>query len=69
VAGIQEIKLCFGQVAAIGLGPAGGENLVVLAPNDQRRRLKLTEEGLKLRVEADIAAVIPEQVKRISTAC
>ena len=59
VAGIEQVQLGFGQVAQVGVCAVGGEDLVVLAPDDQRRRLALAEERLEARVQRDVGARSP----------
>ena len=63
VAGVEQVELQRLQVALVRLGPGGGEDLVVLAPDDQHRRLVLAEVLLPLRVERRVAAVAQEQVE------
>ncbi len=63
VAGVEQVIFGLRQVAAVGRGTVGGKDLVVLAPYDQRRRLVFAEECLELRVEADVAAIVAEQVE------
>ena len=41
----------------------GGEDLVVLAPDDQRRRLAFAEERLECGIERHVGAVVVEQVE------
>src|SRR5687767_9153159 len=38
MARVEQVQLGVGQVALVGLGAGGAEDLVVLAPGDQRRR-------------------------------
>ena len=61
VPGVEQVKLQVLQVALVGLGAGGREDLVVLSPDDQRRRLVLAEVCLPLRIERRIAAVAVEQ--------
>ena len=51
------------QVALVRLGPGGREDLIVLAPGDQHRRLVLAEILLPLRIQRRVAAVAEEQVE------
>jgi hypothetical protein len=53
VAGVDEVKFDVGQVALVGVSSVGREDFVVLAPDDQSRRLVLTEIGLDRRIERD----------------
>ena len=48
VAGVEQVKLQRLEVALVRLGPGGRENLVVLAPRDQHRRLVLAKILLPL---------------------
>src|SRR5215831_6220444 len=58
--GVDQVKLDLGQVALVGVSAVGREDLVVLAPDDQRRRLVLPEIGLHLRIKRQIAAIVVE---------
>jgi hypothetical protein len=46
MAGVEEVQVGVGQVALVGMRTVGGEDLVVLAPDDQRGRAVLAEIGL-----------------------
>ena len=46
VAGVEEVQLGVGQVARVRMRTVRGEDLVVLAPDDQRRRPMLAEKSL-----------------------
>ena len=63
VAGVEQVELQRLQVRLVRLGPGGREDLVVLAPGDQHRRLVLAEVLLPLRVQRRVAAVAQEQVE------
>src|SRR5262245_56665670 len=63
VAGVKQVELQRLQVALVRLGPLRGENLVVLTPGDQHRRLVLAEVLLPLRVKWRVAAVAQEEVE------
>jgi len=39
MAGVEQVKPGIGQVAPVRMGTVGGEDLVVLAPDEQGRRL------------------------------
>src|SRR4051794_19198965 len=63
VSGVEEVQLRVGQVALVGLGAGGAEDLVVRAPGDQCWRLVLAEvmmEGLVLR---DVEPVVVEELE------
>src|ERR1700722_82655 len=57
------MKLSFGQIPEVGPGANGGEDLVVLAPDNQRRRFPFAKERLKLRVKRNVAPVVMEEVE------
>jgi hypothetical protein len=61
--GVEEMQLGVRQVSKIGRRAVGRKNLVVLAPDDQRRRLALAKECLKLRIEPDVRSIIEEEVE------
>src|SRR5919109_711582 len=63
VAGIEKMNLRVRDVALVGRGTGCDEDGIVLAPNDQRRRLALAEVGLPLRIQRDVGAVVIEQVE------
>src|SRR5215831_3506352 len=63
VAGVKQVVLQRLQVALVWLGPGGREDLVVLPPRDQHRRLVRAEVLLPRRVARRIAAVAEEQVE------
>src|SRR5678815_1374779 len=63
VAGVEQTVFQRLQVALVSLGPGGREDLVVLPPGDQHRRLVLAEVLLPRRVQRRIAAVAEEQVE------
>ena len=50
VAGVEQMELRLRQVTQIWRGTIGRENLVILAPENERWWLTLAEEGLELRV-------------------
>jgi len=51
MAGVDQVKLDIGKVALVGIGAVGRDNLVVFAPDDQRRRLVFAEIGLHGRIK------------------
>src|SRR5687767_9874273 len=61
--GVEDMKLRIRQIAKVGVRTCFGKNLVVLAPDDQRRRFALAEELLKLGIERHIGPVVMEQVE------
>ena len=58
VSGIQQVDFDGLQVACVGVGAGGGEDLVVLAPDDQGGRLMGPEVGLPLGIEGRVGAVV-----------
>ena len=52
-----------GRSRRVGRCAVGGEDLVVLAPHDQGRRLPLAEERLEFRIERDVRSVVEEEVE------
>ena len=63
MARVEQMQLGLGQVAQIGARTVGGEDLVVLAPDDQRRRLLFAEELVEARIEVDVGSVVIEQIE------
>src|SRR5947207_3344664 len=63
VPGVEQVVFKRLHVSLVWLGSGGGEDLVVLAPNDQQRRLVLAEVLLPFRVQCRVAAVAEEQVE------
>ncbi len=61
--GIEEIELCFGKIAKTRMRALFREDLVIFAPDDQRRRLAVAEECLELWMERQVGAVVVEQVE------
>jgi hypothetical protein len=60
---VEEVQLRVGQVAQERPCARGGKDRVVRAPDDQRRRLVLAEEGLEARVKRDVGAIVVEEVE------
>jgi len=63
MAGIEEMHFGVRKITQVRMCTVFGEDLVVLAPDDQHRRLAFAEKGLKLRIERDIRAVIVEEIE------
>src|SRR5262249_5269653 len=63
MAGVDEMKLGVRKIALIRKGTIGRENLIVFAPDDERRRPMVPEIRLHLRVKRNVAAVIVEEVQ------
>src|SRR5262249_35587463 len=59
---VDQVKLDLGQVALVRVSAVGREDFVVLAPDDERRRLMLAEICLHLRIKRQIGAIVVEQV-------
>ena len=62
MAGIEQMKLEVFQIPFVGIGAFCREDVVVLAPHDERRWLVLTEISLPFRITRGIAAVIVEKL-------
>ena len=63
MAGVEKVQFCIGQISQIGCCAIRREDLVVLAPDDQRRRLALAEERLEFRVERNVRPVVEKEVE------
>ena len=63
VPGIEQMKLQIFQIALVRVSSLCGEDVVILSPDHQRRRLMLTEVGLPLRIKQWVRTVIVEQLK------
>src|SRR5215472_16993381 len=57
---VDQVKLDLGQVALVRVSAGGREDLVVFAPDDERRRLMLAEICLHLRIKRQIGAIVVE---------
>jgi hypothetical protein len=62
VAGIRHVDLDVFEVACIGSRSFRRKDEVVLAPDDQRGRLILTEECLELWIQRKLRAVVQHQI-------
>ena len=60
VPGVKEVVFEILEVTLVGLGAGAGEHLIVLAPDDQYRRLVLAELSLPFGVEQRVAAIAEE---------
>src|SRR5688500_1667062 len=63
LAGVEEVELDVLEVPPIRVGALGGEDLVVLAPDDERRRLMAAEVGLPPWVERRVRTVAVEELQ------
>src|SRR5262249_62215801 len=63
MAGVEEVELGVAKVALVRVRTVGGEDRVVLAPDDQRRRPVLAEIGLNGGIEGHVGAVVVEEVE------
>ncbi len=63
MAGVDEMKLNLGKIALVGMCAVGGEDKVVLAPDDQRWRLVFAEISLDSGIERQVGPVVVEQIK------
>ena len=59
----EQMQLGVGQITEVGPRAIRGEYLIVLAPDDQCRRLPVAEEGLEFRIERNIGSVVVEEVE------
>src|SRR6516162_2490260 len=57
---VDQVKLDLGQVALVRVSAVGREDLVILAPDDERRRLMLAEICLQDRIKRQIGAIVVE---------
>ena len=57
------MELGFREVAKVGTSPGCREDLVILAPHDQGRRLALAKERLKFGIQRYVAALVVEKVE------
>jgi len=60
VSGVQKVELDVFQIALVGVGAGSRKDLILLTPDDQRRRLHLTHPGLPGRIQRRVAAVVVE---------
>jgi hypothetical protein len=63
VAAVEEVQFDLLEISDKSHGAARRKTFVVGTPNDQHRRLVRTKEGLELRIERDIGAIIVEQIE------
>lgn len=61
MARFEKVEFQVLQVTLVGERSRGRKDWVVLAPNDQRRRLVLAEEFLPLRIQRRVASIAVEQ--------
>src|SRR3954465_14013838 len=54
VPGVEKVEFDFRQVALVGMRPVGREDLVVPAPDDQRRRLMFAKVSLDDGIERQV---------------
>src|SRR5271156_112290 len=57
------MELGFGEVAEVGTGPKCRKDLVVLTPHNQRSRLVLAKERLKVRIQGHVGPIVVEEVE------
>ena len=60
---VEKADECAGNIPLEGSGAGGQEEWVVLAPNRQQRRLMLSEVGVEVRVESNIAGIVEKQIE------
>lgn len=63
---VEPDKLCVGQVALERFSACRDEEGVLVAPDDQRLGMMLTESGVPAVVQRDIVAIIVQQIELIS---
>jgi len=63
MATVEHVQLGFREIAKVCASALGGEEDVVLAPEDQRFRPALPQERLPLRIELDVGAVVVEEIE------
>src|SRR5688572_27693266 len=63
MSGVEQMQFGPREILEVRTCAVRREDHVVLAPDDQRRRLTLAEELLELRVQAQVRAVVVEQVE------
>ena len=63
VAGIDEMKLRFGDIAQVGPGTLDREEGIVLTPHDQGFWLFVAEERLSLVIVREIGLVVVEEIE------
>src|SRR5262245_6031763 len=61
VSGVEQVKLQIRQIVLICLSAGSGEDLIVLSPDDERRRLVRAKVCLPRRVQRRVAAVAVEE--------
>jgi hypothetical protein len=61
VAGVEEMNLGVREVTSEGARAVRPEDLVVLAPHDEGRRLVIAEVLLESRILVDVEAIVAEQ--------
>src|ERR1035438_939829 len=60
---IEKMRLDVGKIPIVWGRTFGRKDIVVFSPDNQRRRLILTEEFLKLWVERNVASVVIKHVE------
>ena len=60
---IEKMRLDVGKIPIVWSRTLGRKDVIVFPPDNQRRRLILTEEFLKLRVERNVASVVIKHVE------
>src|SRR5512134_137145 len=63
MSGVEEVKLDLLQVPLIGMRAIRREDLVVLAPHNQRRRLMRAEIRLDGGIQRQVGAVVVEHIQ------
>ena len=61
--GVEEADIGVRNIALERFGSRGQEEWVVLAPHRQKRRLVISEIGVEVRVESDIAGIVEQQIE------
>src|SRR6266508_2792788 len=63
MAAVEHVQLGLREVPQVGAAALGGEEDVVLSPEDERLRPALAQERLPLRIERDVRAIVVEEVE------
>src|SRR4051812_8049499 len=63
VPGVEEADIGVRNIALERFGSRGQEERIVLAPHRQQRRLAISEIGVEVRVESDIAGIVEQQIE------
>jgi hypothetical protein len=62
MAGVDKVKFHVRQIALVRMGSIGGKNLVVLAPDNYRRRLSIAKIGLYGWIQQQVGSIVVEEI-------